>query len=285
MDRLRLLLPALSLLAAWSVAAAPAPASRASRIISLAPHLTELLFAAGAGDRIVGTTEFSDYPAAARGLPRIGDAFRLDYERLVALEPEVAIAWESGTPARTVQRLESLGIRVVPVRTRSLEDVVEAIVLLGRLAGTEAEAQVQARRLEEALVTLRRAHAGAEPLRVFVEIDSQPLYTVTGRHLISEILTLCGGKNVFADLDGVAPAVDLEAVIARDPQLILSTVGREDPAGRWSRFGSITAVRLGLVRAVPPDEVTRPSPRVLEGATQVCAAVDEARRRLAVPGR
>ncbi len=272
----RLLLAVLLCAAGWL----PAGATPSPRIVSLAPHLTEILFAAGAGPYVVGTTEFSDYPEAASLLPRIGDAFRLDYERIVALRPDVAIAWESGTPARAVDRLRSLEIEVLVVRTNSPGDVADALESLGRLVGTEAEARTAAARLRADLESLRRQYAAADRIRVFVEIDSDPLYTVTGAHLISQIVSLCGGENVFAELEGMAPAVDLEAVVAQDPELILSTVGRGDAPARWSRWPSMSAVRLGLVFSVSPDELTRPSPRIAAGARAVCAALAEGRGRL-----
>jgi iron complex transport system substrate-binding protein len=277
-DRLTalLLLACMVCAACWTHAEASTP----PRIVSLAPHLTEILFAAGAGARVVGTTEFSDHPEAARQVPRVGDAFRLDFERIVALRPDVAVAWESGTPAQAVERLRSLGIDVLMVRTNSPGDVADALESLGRLAGTGPEARAAAARLRADLEALRREHAATGSVRVFVEIDHDPLYTVSGSQLISQIVSLCGGENVFAELEGVAPAVDLEAVVARDPELILSTVGEGDPATRWKRWSSLAAVRLGLVFAVSPDELTRPSPRIVTGARAVCEAVDEARRRL-----
>jgi len=276
-DRLRApLLAGLLGVAGWLSAGAAQP----PRIVSLAPHLTEILFAAGAGARIVGTTEFSDHPDAARKVPRVGDAFRLDYERIVALRPDVAVAWESGTPAHAVDRLRSLGIDVLMVRTNSPGDVADALVSLGRLAGTEPEARAAAARLRAELEALGREYAATDPVRVFVEIDQDPLYTVSGSHLISQIVSLCGGENVFGELEGVAPAVDLEAVVARDPEIIVSTVGEGDPAARWSRWSSMTAVRLGLIFPLPPDELTRPSPRIVTGARAVCSALAEGRRRL-----
>jgi iron complex transport system substrate-binding protein len=276
-DRLRaLLLAGLLGVAGWPSAGAAQP----PRIVSLAPHLTEILFAAGAGARIVGTTEFSDFPDAARQVPRVGDAFRLDYERIVALRPDVAVAWESGTPAHAVDRLRSLGIDVLMVRTNSPGDVADALESFGRLAGTEPEARAAAARLRADLESLRREYAATDPVRVFVEIDEDPVYTVSGSHLISQIVSLCGGENVFGELEGVAPAVDLEAVVARDPEIIVSTVGEGDPAARWSRWSSMTAVRLGLIFPLPPDELTRPSPRIVTGARAVCSALAEGRRRL-----
>jgi iron complex transport system substrate-binding protein len=247
------------------------------RIVSLAPNLTELLFAAGAGDRVVGASEFSDYPEAARGIERIGDAYRLDYERILALEPDLAVAWASGTPPDAITRLEDLGVEVYSIRTERLVDVASAIEALGALAGTPAVANEAARRFRADLAGLESRYGGLAPVRVFIEIDAELPYTVTARHLISDVVSLCGGRNIFADLPGIAPAVDLEAVIARDPQVILSTVGDADPAARWNRWPGITAVRLGHVRGLPPDEVSRATPRVLEGTRVACEAIQQSR--------
>jgi iron complex transport system substrate-binding protein len=263
--------------AAGAAAAAEGP----TRIVSLAPHLTELLYAAGAGPRLVGTSEWSDHPAAARTLPRIGDALRLDFERILALAPDLVVAWESGTPVANIRRLESLGLRVVSVRVETLEDIPRAIEQLGDIAGTGAEARRAAGALRSGLEELTLEFAGRRPVDVFVQIDEQPLFTVTGRHLISDLLALCGGRNVFADLPGVAPAVDLEAVIVRNPQVILVTSVRGDPQAQWARWRGIEAVRTGNVIKVPPDEVTRATPRALAGARILCEQLDQARARLA----
>lgn len=271
---------ACALLAVAVGAAADGP----TRIVSLAPHLTELLYAAGAGPRLVGASEWSDHPAAAMALPRIGDALRLDFERILALAPDLVVAWESGTPASNVRRLESLGLRVISVRVETLEDIPRAIEQLGEIAGTSAEARLAAAALRRGLEELAREFAGRRPVDVFVQIDEQPLFTVTGRHLISDLLALCGGRNVFADLPGVAPAVDLEAVIARNPQVILVTSPRGDPQAQWARWRGIEAVRTGNVLVVPPDEVTRATPRALAGARILCEQLEQARARLA-PGR
>jgi ABC-type hemin transport system substrate-binding protein len=201
--------------------AATATPSAVPRIVSLAPHVTELVYAAGAGSALVGASEFSDYPAAALNLPRVGDAFRLDYERIVSLRPDFVVAWESGTPAASTARLQALGVRVVVLSVQTLEDISTALVELGRLAGTSAVADLAADKLRQGFAELRQQYSGRPAVRVFVQLDDAPLFTVTGRHLISEMVGLCGGRNVFAALPGLAPAVDLEAVIAADPELIL----------------------------------------------------------------
>lgn len=276
MKRLAWLAVALCSLAA---SAAPAP-----RIVSLAPHLTEIAYAAGAGTALVGTVEYSDYPEAARALPRVGDGWRVDFERVLALRPDVVLAWSSGTPRATIERLQALRLKVVEVSTYRLADVPAALRQVGDLAGTRATAELAATRFEADVRRLRQQHAGARPVTVFVQIDDEPLFTVSGRHVISEVVELCGGHNVFADLPQIAPQVDAEAVLARDPQVILSTDDTiADPRAQWLRWPQLAAVRHGTIYAMPSDTVARASPRLVEGVASVCGALDDARHRLATP--
>jgi iron complex transport system substrate-binding protein len=278
--------PAVLLGAVLSCAAGSAGAAvdTARRIVSLAPNVTELLFEAGAGAQIVGASAYSDHPAAARRVPRIGDAFRFDYERILALRPDLVVAWESGTPTAAIVRLRTLGTRVVVLPVGSLDDVATAIETLGRLAGTGRIARRAAADFRARLERLRVDYRGRPALRVFIQLDDQPLFTVTDRHLISEIVSLCGGENVFAGLPGLAPAVDLEAVIVRDPQAILYAGYGTDPAGAWRRYTGITAVRRGNVFKIPPDEIARATPRILGGARRICESLDSARAALIGPG-
>ncbi len=277
MDRLIRLLAAL--LAVGVLAVPQARAASAPRIVSLAPHITELLFAAGAGERLVGVSAYSDYPPAAKQLPRIGDAFRLDYERILALHPDLAVAWASGTPQPVIARLRALGVPVTVLGIRTLEDIPAAIEQLGRLAGTGKAADAAAARFRERLDAMRADYAGRPPVTVFIELDQQPLFTVTGRHMISEVVSICGGRNVFASLPGLAPPVDLEAVVAADPEAILYTGPDPDPARFWHGRNEIRAVRDGNVLKVPGDFVSRATPRVLLGVKRVCQALDAVRER------
>jgi len=250
------------------------------RVVSLAPHLTELAYAAGAGPALVGTVEYSDYPAAARALPRVGDGWRVDLERVVALRPDLVLTWASGTPRSTVERLQALRLRVVDIETYRLADVPAALRRIGELAGTQAEAEAAAQEFEAAVAQLRRQYGDAPPVSVFVQIDDQPLFTVNGRHVISEVVELCGGRNVFAELGQIAPQIDAEAVLARDPAVILSTDDTiEDPLAAWRRWPELAAVRHGTVYSLPADTVARASPRLVDGVHAVCSALADARRR------
>jgi iron complex transport system substrate-binding protein len=266
------------------LAAMPAGAAERLRIVSLAPSLTEIAYAAGAGAALVGTVEYSDYPAEARSLPRVGDGWSVDIERVLALRPDVVLAWSSGTPQSTIDRLEATGLRVVTVPTFRLADVPAALRLVGRLAGTPAVAEEAGRRFDDEVDRQRRLHAGAQVLTVFIQIDDQPLFTVGGRHVLSEVVELCGGRNVFAGLAQVAPQVDVEAVLARDPQVILSTDDTvADPAAMWRRWPQLKSVRAATIYPLPSDLVARATPRLAQGVEATCRALDDARRRLA-PG-
>lgn len=251
--------------------------------MSVAPNLTEMLFAAGAAAQVVAVSEYSDWPEQAKSLPRIGDAFRLDYERIVALEPSVAVVWATGTPAGVTERLESLGIRVVGIPTHRLDDIAVGLETLGELAGTQEVAAQAAGEFRARIAALREKYRARDSIGVFIQIDDAPLYTVGGGHLITEIVALCGGANVFADATDLALPVDLESVIVRAPQAVLSA-DDGDPVAYWARFPDLPAVARGNVFRAPADKLSRPSPRIAEGAEEVCALLDRARAQGADAG-
>jgi len=259
-------------------AAGPASATPpASRIVVLAPHLAEIVWAAGAGDRLVGVVEWSDYPEPVRDLPRVGNAFSIDDERIAGLEPDLVIAWAGGNPTQVIERLRGRGYRVEAFATSGLEDVAEQLLAVGRLAGTEAQAGAAAAGYRDTLASLRAAQEGKRPVRVFYQVSARPLYTVGGDQVITRVLSLCRGENVFSDLGQLAAVVDLEAVVARDPEAILASDGA-DLAG-WDRWPELAAVRRGNLFTVDGDLIARPSPRLLDGAAQVCERLDAARVR------
>lgn len=257
--------------------AASALAAPAQRIVTLAPHLAELVYAAGAGDRLVGTVEWSDYPPEAAALPRVGDAFRLDLEALAALEPDLLLGWRGGNPDHLLEQLGQRGYRVVALAPQRLYDIATQLVEIGRLAGTPGPAAAAAASFRAGLAELRAAQAGKPALRVFYQVSWRPLYTVGGHQLISEVLALCGGQNIFAELGELAPAVSMEAVIARDPEVILTADVQQADLAEWRRWPAVTAVQRGHLYAVDGDLVVRASPRILEGTRQVCERLDRAR--------
>lgn len=253
----------------------------ATRIVSLAPNLTELAFAAGAGSRIVGTAEYSDYPQAALEIARIGDAFRIDFERVLALRPDIVLAWESGTPQAVIERLQALRLNVKTIATYRIADVPQAVREIGSIAGTSATAGEVAARFERDIAALRGEFGARAVVSVFLQINDRPLYTVNGRQIMSEMVELCGGRNVFADLSDLAPQIGIEAVIAADPQVIISTDGSGAAAlAQWRRWTHVTAVKTGNVYTLPPEDTTRATTRLASGAAAICRTLETARQRL-----
>lgn len=255
----------------------PAPAQR---IISLAPHVTELLYAAGAGGKIVGTVEYSDYPVEAKGLPRVGDNQRLDLERILAMRPDVIVVWLHGSAQRQLDQLRRLGLPMYYSEPKKLADIGPAIEALGQLAGTRVVAARAAKEYRERLAQLTRRNAGKSTVKVFFQIWDQPVMSVNNSHLISDAMQVCGGRNVFGTLPALVPTVDVEAVIAADPEAIIATgADATRPAwlDEWKRWQRISAVRRNNLYSIPPDLITRHAPRVLDGVELMCKELDQAR--------
>jgi len=251
----------------------------ARRIVSLAPHATELLFAAGAGAHVVGAVKGSNHPAEARALPLVGDAHALDVERIVALKPDLVVTWPYTTPGQ-VGKLAARGIVVFTTDPRTIDGIAVDIERLGALAGTGPAAAAAARRFRDDLATAVARPPGRARVRVFYQIWGEPTYTIGGRHLISQAISACGGENVFAALALPAPQVSAEAVIAARPEAIIAGAdGAVRPAwlDAWTRWTDVPAVRDGQVHVVDADRLHRPGPRFAEGVAELCAAIDRAR--------
>ena len=252
----------------------------AQRVVALSPHLTELVYAVGAQDRLMGVAAHSDYPPEAERLPRVGDHAGLDYERLLSLKPDLVLVWASGSGAAVMRHLERLGLNLYSSEPRELEDVAAGLERLGVLTGNVAQAQAAARDFRRRRDALEAGYAGRAPVSVFYEIWRRPLMTVNGEHLISQVLALCGGRNVFAHLSGLAPQLDVEAVLEADPEVIFAAGGDGrslEWLDAWRRWPRLRAVRGGHLYAVDPDHMQRPTPRILLGAERVCAWLDHAR--------
>ena len=249
------------------------------RIVTLSPHLAELVYTVGAGDLLVGVSAYTDYPQAATRLPVVGDAFNLDLEQLALLEPDILLAWETGTPAHVLDVLRNRGYRVETVKTTSLDDVADALLRIGSLTGHSSAAAAAAADFREGLAQIAKAHADAEPITVFYQVSARPLYTVNGKHFVSELVNLCGGVNIFADLGGLAPAISVEAVLDRDPEVVLaSTDAGESVFDEWDRWTDMAANRYGNRFMMPANDIARPTPRLLIAAKALCDALDEGRR-------
>ncbi|MGF6710842.1 iron complex transport system substrate-binding protein [Luteibacter sp. W1I16] len=251
----------------------------AHRIVSLAPNITDALFAAGAGAYVVGTSRFSDYPAEAKKVAVVGDATMIDLERIVGLKPDVVVVWKSGNSAAQVDKLTRLGIPVFYSETARLAQVASTTRRLGKLAGTEEAAERNAAAFEAELRRLQTANAGKKRLKVFFQIWDRPLMTVGRAQIIDDALVLCGGDNIFADLDQPAPSVGREAVLARDPDVILSGGGEGESLNGWKASAFLSAVKHDNVFAIDAPTLALPSPSILAGVATLCHALDEARAR------
>lgn len=257
------------------------------RIVTLAPNLTELVYAIGAGDQLVGVSAWSDFPAPARELPVVGDAFTVDQEQLALLDPDLLLVWESGTPARAVDELRNAGYTVERIRTRSLEDVSKALLRVGELTGHSSKAAVVAANFEAELEALRQSQAGRPSISVFYQVSARPLYTVNREHYVSELIEICGGRNIFDDLDGLAPAITVEAVVDRNPEVMLASTDAGDGAfAEWQRWPAVWANRYGNLFLLPADEIGRATPRLIVAGGAMCLALQKARlNREALSGR
>jgi iron complex transport system substrate-binding protein len=259
-------------LAVQSDAAAP-------RLVTLSPHLAELVYAIGAGDQLVGVTAYTDYPAETLSLPVIGDAFNLDLERLLLLAPDMLLAWDQGTPQHVIEQLREYGYQVEVITTTSIGDIGQALRRIGSLTAREAAAEQAATEFESAIDGLAAELASQPAIRVFYQVDARPLYTVSGAHYVSEVLALCGGENIFADVGGLAPSVSVEAVLERNPEAILASTDAGPQAfEQWQRWPALAANRYGNHFLIPANEIARATPRLLVAAEGVCDALRQARQ-------
>ncbi len=257
-------------------------AQPAKRIVSLAPHMTETLFAAGAGAQIVGTVDYSDYPEAAKKIPRVGGYSRFDMEAVAALKPDLIVGWQSGNAAAHLEKFRSLGYTMYISQPNRIEDVASEIERLGTLAGTSATANAEAKRFRDKLAALRAQYTGKATVRTFYQIWKQPLMTVGKNQIISDAIRLCGGDNVFGKLEQMAPTVTVEAVIAANPEtLIASGMGDSRPEwlDDWKKWTSIEAVKRDNLFFVPPELIQRHTPRLLEGTEILCKHLETVRGR------
>jgi iron complex transport system substrate-binding protein len=252
----------------------------ARRIVSLAPHATELLYAAGAGPRVVGVSEYSDYPPEAKRLPSVGGVSSPDLERVLALKPDLVVAWSSGNSAAQIAKLRSLGIAVFESEPRDFAAIASSLERLARLGGSDAAAQSAAQRFRSRLDRLQRDYRQRPTVSVFYQIWRAPLMTLNGEHLVSAAIRLCGGENIFGGLPQLAPTVGIESVLQANPEVMIASGGaKDDPFSGWRRFPGLAAVARGNLFIVDGELMNRASPRVLEGTEALCRQLETARAR------
>ncbi|MBQ0719857.1 MAG: cobalamin-binding protein [Gammaproteobacteria bacterium] len=252
----------------------------AQRIVSLSPHLTELLFAVGAGEQIVGTVEYSDYPPVALQIPRVGAYNSISYEAIVNLAPDLVLAWQTGNGGEMIARLKALGLKVYVDEPDTLAAIEQTLEQLGRLSGRQSQAEQVAAQYRHKLLDLRRRYSQQQPLSVFYQIWNEPLLTINGEHLISEVTTLCGGRNVFATALPLVPKLSVESVIALNPQVIVASgeeLQRRAWLKAWQAWPMLDAVKSKRLYFVPASVLQRHTPRILEGAEILCEQLEAAR--------
>jgi iron complex transport system substrate-binding protein len=294
--RLRTLGAACALAATWHAhaaitvvddsGAAVTLAQPAQRVISLAPHVTEMIYAAGAGAKLVGAVTYSDYPPEAKQVPRVGDNKSLDLERIAALKPDLIVVWRHGNAQQQLDRLRELHIPLYVSEPHRLDDIAATLTKLGTLLGTSPAADAAARAYRHDIAKLRARYAAQPSVSVFYQVWDEPLMTLNGEHMISDVIALCGGRNVFAKLQPLVPTVSTEAVLAANPEAIVTaapgatTPDRPLPSlDKWKAWPGMTAVARGNLFAIDGDLINRPAPRIAQGAAQLCADLDAARSR------
>lgn len=254
----------------------------AKRIVSLAPHVTENLYAAGAAGQMVGAVEYSDWPEAAKKLPRVGGYSRLNLEAILAQRPDLIVAWHSGNAPAHLAKLKSLGIPVYISQPNHINDVASEIERLGQLAGTDAQAKQSAEQFRTRHAGLTARYGNRPLVRTFYQIWNQPLMTINGEHLISDVMRLCSGDNVFANLSQLAPHITEEAVIAANPEAIVAS-GMDDSRPEWldgwRKWKQLTATTRDNLFFIPPELMQRHTPRILDGAEKLCSHLETARGR------
>jgi len=256
-------------------------AQPATRIVSLAPNISELMFAVGAGDKLVGVMDYSDYPEQAKLIPRVGDANAIDLEKITLLQPDLIIAWRSGNPIAAIDKLHRLGFRVYESEPSSIADIASTMQRFAELAGTRVVAQPAIHSFEQRYQQLKRRYQGKQTVSVFYEIWNQPLMTVSGKHLISEAISICGGANVFADINSLASTVSVESVLAANPQVIIAGDNLRERIDEWQRWTELAAVRYNNLFLINWDHINRHTPRILDGVEEICNALEQARSRIA----
>ena len=250
----------------------------AQRVISLAPHITELLFAAGGGSHVVGVVEYSDFPEAAKKIAQVGSNRELDLERIMALKPDLIVVWRHGESERQIEMVRKLGIPMFHSEPQKLDDIPDDVARLGQLMGTEAAAGRTADQLRGQLADLSKRYASRPLVRSFYQVWDQPLYTLNGRHIITDALHLCGGENIFAKLPVTAPVVSVEAVLQQNPEAIFATAEKNyGGVGMWKGYSTLAAVRNNNLFTIDGNLLNRAGPRMIAGAAQLCEKLELAR--------
>jgi iron complex transport system substrate-binding protein len=251
----------------------------AQRIIAMAPHVTELLYAAGGGDRIVGAVTYSDFPEAAKKLPRIGTNRQIDMERVIAMKPDLIVAWMHGSSERQIETLRQLGIPIFHSEPLKLDGISDSLLRLGQLMGTESVAQPAAADIRKQFAALAKQYSNRSPVKMFYQVWDKPLYTLNGASIVSDAMRLCGGVNIFADLKTTAPVVSVEAVLQADPEAVFGTAEKDyGGVALWKPYTTMKAVRNDNLFTLDGELLNRAGPRMVAGTTALCEKLELARQ-------
>ncbi|WP_168188925.1 cobalamin-binding protein [Thiomicrorhabdus sediminis] len=253
------------------------------RIVSLSPHLTELVYSAGGGAKLVGAIEYSDYPAQAKSLPRVGNYQSINIERIIALKPDLILSWKNGNRARDIEKLQSLGFNVWQTQTNNLEDIGHLIAAIGKRLGTKKIAENKNRQLQKTLQDLSQQYAQREKISTFYQLWQRPLMTVNGSHFISLALNICGAENIFAELPLIAPEVSIESVINANPKLILLGGQKQFQQSwmqDWQTYDLISAVKNQQIYRLDNNLLQRPTERFIKALPELCRTIDQARLKM-----
>jgi iron complex transport system substrate-binding protein len=254
----------------------------ALRVIAMAPHATELVYAAGGAERIIAAVDYSDYPEAAKRLPRVGSNRQVDMERVAALKPDLIVIWLHGSSERQIEQIRSLGIPMFHSEPKKLAEIPNSLTRIGKLMGTEKVADAAAAALRKELAALTARYAGRPPVRMFYQVWDKPLHTLNGGHIVSDAVRLCGGENIYAGMKVTAPVVSFESVLGEDPEAIVSTGERSKEDGGvavWRPYTSMTAVRRDNLFQLDGNLLNRAGPRMVAGAAALCEKLELARQR------
>lgn len=251
----------------------------AQRVIALAPHVTEMLFAAGGAEKIVGAVTYSDYPEAAKQIPRVGDNRQVDMERLLAMKPDLLVIWRHGSSERQIEQLRQLGIPMYHSEPKKLDQIADNLEKLGKLMGTETTANAAAKEMRQKLAALRAQFSARPPVRTFYQVWDKPLYTLNGEHIVTDALKACGGQNIFADQKVTAPVVSVESVLEADPEAIFGTAEKDyGGVNLWRPYKTLKATRQDNLFTIQGDLLNRAGPRMVAGTAVLCEKLEEARK-------
>ena len=254
----------------------------AKRIVALAPHVVENIYSAGAGNKLVGVVSYSNYPADALKLPIVGGYEQTNHEKIIELNPDLIIGWETGNSHSSLQRLSDLGYPVYIDQPNNLQDVAKSIRDIGVLSGTSDHANKIADQYLLDLAETRSQYKNAKLLRVFYQVWNSPLYTINGNHIISDAINICGGVNIYADEFAVSPVINIESLLERDPDVIIAggmSSSRPEWLDDWKAWPSLKAVAKDNLFHVNPDHIQRHTARLLLGLDSICTQLDQARSR------